>query len=161
MHPMSALQKAYPAVNVLVVNPFDTDVCALQKILVRSNWVVGRVSGYREAVEQLRERPVSVVICERELPDGDWKMMLEGVTSLSAPPRVIVTSHTADDQLWTEVLRWGGYDVLPAPFEAAEVFRVISLAAQSWHRERQPAYAPPKPQPKPQKLAAPNPAYAG
>jgi hypothetical protein len=45
---------------------------------------------------------------------------------------VIVSSRLADDNLWTEVLNRGGYNVLAKPFQAAEVFRDVSQAWLNW-----------------------------
>jgi hypothetical protein len=40
----------------------------------------------------------------------------------------VVTSRTADDYLWAEVLNVGGYDVLAQPLERDEVERVVASA---------------------------------
>jgi DNA-binding response OmpR family regulator len=47
-----------------------------------------------------------------------------------APPPLIVSSCVADDRLWAEVLNLGGYDLLTKPFLAAEVSRVVRMAAR-------------------------------
>ncbi len=143
---MSPTQPGSPnlAVNALVVSPLEADFVSLCNILARSNWILNRVTTCREALTLLQRRGISVVLCERDLPDGTWKTLLEATAELPNPPRLIVASGSADDRLWMEVLRAGGYDLLPVPFEASEVFRVVSLAAQSWHRRLQPAYSPPK-----------------
>jgi DNA-binding response OmpR family regulator len=42
-------------------------------------------------------------------------------------PRIlIVTSRFADDYLWSEVLNFGGYDVLSKPFSEEEVRHVFA-----------------------------------
>jgi DNA-binding response OmpR family regulator len=74
-----------------------------------------------------------VVVCERDLPDGSWKHLLDKVETLARPPRLIVASRLADERLWAEVLNLGGYDVLATPFDADEVYRVVSYAVDSWH----------------------------
>ena len=43
---------------------------------------------------------------------------------------MIVSSRLADDCLWAEVLNLGGYDLLAKPFAAAEVSRVVKMAAR-------------------------------
>src|ERR1019366_5350356 len=42
-------------------------------------------------------------------------------------------SRLADERLWAEVLNLGWYDVLATPFDADEVYRVMSYAVDSWH----------------------------
>jgi hypothetical protein len=50
----------------------------------------------------------------------------QGETASTRPPELIVASRAADDSLWAEVVTFGGYDVLPQPFERDELKRV-------WH----------------------------
>lgn len=64
-----------------------------------------------------------VVLSEADLPDGNWKDVLEYV-ALSAsehyqlvPPQVIVISRLADERLWTEVLDRGAFNLLTKPFD--------------------------------------------
>jgi DNA-binding response OmpR family regulator len=120
-------------VEVLVINPHEDAHSSLQDIFRHSNWKVYRAFNCREALELLREHHIPVIICEQNLPDGNWKTLLEEVEAMPARPRLIVSSRLADHQLWGEVLNLGAYDVLPTPFDAREVFRVSFLA---WHSSK-------------------------
>jgi DNA-binding response OmpR family regulator len=82
----------------------------------------------------LREGTVPVVICERDLPDGDWKVILSALRRLEKAPLLIVCSRVADEYLWAEVLNLGGWDVLAKPFDAREVTWSVGLAVQEWQR---------------------------
>lgn len=82
----------------------------------------------------LRQGRVPVVICERDLPDGDWKVILSAVKRLEKAPLLIVCSRLADEFLWAEVLNLGGWDVLAKPFDAREVTWSVGLAVQEWQR---------------------------
>jgi len=73
---------------------------------------------------------LSLILTERDLPDGSWKDVLAEAESRRPAPLVIVTSRLADDRLWAEVLNLGGYDVLAKPLDAQEAVRVLNLA---WH----------------------------
>ena len=73
-----------------------------------------------------------VVICDANLPDGTWRNLRAHVASLPDPPLLIVASHLADDQLWTEALSSGAHDVLAKPFRAREIFQAVSLAWRRW-----------------------------
>jgi DNA-binding response OmpR family regulator len=46
-----------------------------------------------------------------------------------------VTSRTADECLWAEVLNLGGYDVLAKPFNSNEFIQVVSTAWRRWKSE--------------------------
>jgi DNA-binding response OmpR family regulator len=55
---------------------------------------------------------------------------------------LIVTSRTADEHLWAEVLNIGGYDVLPQPFNRDEVERVVAAARRHFETAMMPPGAP-------------------
>jgi DNA-binding response OmpR family regulator len=85
----------------------------------------------RDAAERLSRTAISVVICDTDLPDGDWKDVLQQVQQARSTPVLIVTSRVADHSLWAEVLNLGGYDVLAQPFDREEVTRVVTSAVRA------------------------------
>jgi DNA-binding response OmpR family regulator len=115
---------------VMVVGGFDSDLIALLHILSDTEWTLYWNTTLADAVDTLRHRPVSVVLCDHVLPDGGWKGMLEAAASLASPPPLIVTARFASERLWAEVLSLGGHDVLMKPFDADEVIRAVSLAQE-------------------------------
>jgi DNA-binding NtrC family response regulator len=104
----------------------------LERIFRHSNWIIHSAKTCEQAAGILKSKQVPVVLCERDLPDGIWTDLLSQVDNSDEQPVVIVTARHADESLWAEVLNLGGYDVLPQPFERAEVVRVISLAWLHW-----------------------------
>ena len=127
------------SVSVLLISALPEDHDSLQEIFYRSNWILRRVSTCREALLDAWEYDTPVVICERDLPDGDWKLVLSKFDRLPLRPNLIVTSRLADDNLWAEVFNLGGYDVLAQPFGSDEVFRVVFLA---WEQNRRAQASP-------------------
>ncbi|HWB96883.1 MAG TPA: hypothetical protein VG672_09280 [Bryobacteraceae bacterium] len=121
---------------LLAVSPFAADFSALQQIFRDSPWRLERCLTRGEACERLERRPVPVVMCEQELPDGSWREVLEHTKDQPSPSSLIVTSRLADERLWSEVLHLGGYDVLSKPFRQSEVFRVATLAYFYWKNRR-------------------------
>lgn len=118
-------------VKVLLISSLPEVHDSLRHIFFdHSNWLLHGVSTCREALTYLGGNDTAVVICERDLPDGDWKRVLNGFDSVPMPPNLIITSRLADHELWAEVLNRGGYDVLAQPFDTEEVYRVVLLA---WH----------------------------
>ena len=122
-------------VNVLAVSPLTKDHQALGRIFAHSDWKIVAVGSLEKAKQQLDDSSISVVICNCDLPDGSWRELLSELSNRETPPRLVVTSAQADDQLWAEVLNRGGYDVLAQPFDCSEVFRVVSLAWRHWRDE--------------------------
>ena len=121
--------------RVLCVSPLPEDHAALEQMLRGGNRTVDHAANLCGAQHLLKTNPYLLVICERDIPPESWKDVLVVTASLPQAPFFLVTSIHADDGLWAEALNWGAYDVLAKPFQAAEVVRVVSMAALHWsHR---------------------------
>lgn len=126
--------KKLPATNTLPENitllaicPNKEDRQSLENFLDHDRWTVQGVPTLREATKLLRAKP-SLIVCEKDLPDGTWKDVFRAAGGLDNPPPFVVVSRLADERLWAEVLNWGGFDVLLKPFEPSEVRRVMGMA---------------------------------
>ncbi|HWR52368.1 MAG TPA: response regulator [Bryobacteraceae bacterium] len=119
-------------VTVLAVGEHEDDHAALRNIVSHSNWRLRSARTWSEARASLIENPASVIVCDHRLPDATWRDVLNYVADLPEKPVLIVSSRTADDQLWGEVLNLGAYDLLLKPFDQQEVVRVVSLAWLNW-----------------------------
>ena len=128
--------QAVRCVIVLAASPLVEDYTSLQALFHYPNWRVHSASTYQEAEAALRENQVGVVICcESIFPDGhSWTELLDVAQAMKPPPPLLVADRLADDWLWAEVLRLGAFDLLMKPFDATEVFRVVSLATSQQDR---------------------------
>ncbi len=125
---------------ILLVSPAPEDHAFLRALLATGWRKLYAARSYREALAVLCRDRIAVILCEQDLPDGKWKDLLSQIAPLTDPPCLVVTSRLADEHLWAEVLNLGGYDVLAKPFDAEEVLRVVSLAAEHWEREHGRGY---------------------
>jgi DNA-binding response OmpR family regulator len=116
--------------GILSISAAPEDHNTLRNILNGSPWRIIKSRTCKEAVARLRRRPMPVVICESDLPDGTWRDVLNQINTLTHRPVLIVTSKLADDSLWSEVLNLGGYNVLAKPFLESEVKYVVSGVGQ-------------------------------
>ncbi len=121
-----------PRLEVLTINQDSKDCVALQSIMRHTNWVFHCVPDLAKAIAFLEQHFVPVLVCSKELPDGAWQDVLAAVRRFPNPPMVLVYSHQADDAFWMEVLKSGAFDLLPVPFNAEEVLRLVSLACRKW-----------------------------
>lgn len=128
----------------LLVGISDEDRLVIDEVFRDSGWRLLEARDRQKALQHLTKDPVQVVITDCAVPDWDWKKVLENLQRMSRPPQLIVTSRTADEHLWAEVLNCGGYDVLPQPFRREEIERVVASARRH--------YDPP---PAPRKSATP------
>ena len=130
------------ALEAIVAGPDDDDLAFLKRVFAGRRWRARVVNSIHDAIAALDRDSPCLLLCEARWAEGDWKSMLGALADASHPPLLIVTSRTADDRLWAEVLNLGGYDVLTKPYENSEVVRVLSNA-WSRCRHRRPWNAPP------------------
>ena len=118
--------------TMLVVSSDPNDPPMLTRTLV--GWNVLRVFGCAEAIEALKEwSDIAVVVCERDLPDGSWTDVLAAVQRMEHGSSFIVMSEDADELLWADVLRRGGFDVVAKPLESGDIRRIMPQAARQRH----------------------------
>jgi DNA-binding NtrC family response regulator len=118
---------------VLAVNLSTNERYTLLKLLDSSPWGVEFADRLADTFCKAASRMVRVIVCNRELPEGDWKLVFHFVRDLAHAPQFILASRLADEALWAEILNLGGYDLLAIPFDAEEVRRVLTYAMDSAH----------------------------
>jgi DNA-binding NtrC family response regulator len=116
------------AVCALLVGEYDDDRLLLRQLFREAGWRLFEARDWKKARQHLNHDPVHVVITRSECEGWDWKTVLHNLMRRTQPPQLIVTSRTADDKLWSEVLNCGGYDLLPEPLRRDEVERVVAAA---------------------------------
>jgi DNA-binding NtrC family response regulator len=121
----SAIRLVEPRARILSVSANRADHAALRRIVDPAHWLFAAAPTCRAAIRELWQRRARVVFCERVLPDGTWKDLLERMPPLADPPRFAVVAGNADAGLWFEVLEHGGYDVLSKPLDEDEVRSVL------------------------------------
>jgi DNA-binding response OmpR family regulator len=123
-------------VSALLVGEYESDRFLVCEVFKKLGWKLLEARDRRRAMQYLERNQVQVVITKTDVPDWSWRRVLNDLRRLTKPPQLIVTSRTADESLWAEVLNVGGYDVMAQPFEPYEVERVIASAHR--HFDYQP-----------------------
>ena len=129
MNKLPATAPRQENITLLTVNSASEDRHALESILDSNGWTIQGAKSIREATRLLKDRP-SLILCERNLPDGSWKDIFREAQRLDNPAPFVVVSRNADERLWAEVLNLGGFDVLLKPFIHNEVQRVMNMASR-------------------------------
>jgi DNA-binding response OmpR family regulator len=117
-------------VSALLLGEYVGDRATVRDVFRRLGWRLFEIRDERRALASLKRNPVQVVVAENQPSGAGWLRLLENLRNLPAPPQLVVTSRTADDFLWAEVLNRGGFDVLPQPLERDEVERVVAAAGR-------------------------------
>ena len=124
--------RAAAGFTVLAISPEADDHSSVAQLCSHSGWRFLSAQSGRQALNTIRSNRVAVAICERDLPDGNWRVVFDELERFPTAPLVIVVSRLADDALWAEVLNVGGYDVLLKPFEPKELIWSVTSAYRHW-----------------------------
>jgi DNA-binding response OmpR family regulator len=136
-HLLSTVEIESQTVLGLAISQFAEDLTFLQRMFNDADRKLLTANTRTEAVAQLRHERIAVILCERDLIDGNWKDILSLLAPILNPPRLIVMSRRADHELWIEVLDMGGFDLLPAPLKEAEVVYAVGSAVLDWMEAQQ------------------------
>ena len=122
------------SICALLVGEYENERLIVHEVFRDAGWRLLEARDEKKALAHLDRNPVQVVIARCDVPNWDWKKLLESLRTRAHPPQLIVTSRTADEQLWSQVLNCGGYDVLPQPFQREEMERVVAAAGRNYAR---------------------------
>jgi DNA-binding NtrC family response regulator len=124
--------------HVLCVSPLEEDHLSLQALIGSPTCVLIEAHDLVSALVLLRRGDIAVVVCERDLPPGSYRNLLEHMSMQPNAPSMIVVSRLADEQLWAEALNLGAWDVLATPFDRNEVLRAVASGCRHWRGLRVP-----------------------
>lgn len=113
--------------SVLVVDDRANMLSLVKKVLGK-DVRVWTASGGREAIEFLKTKPVSVVVCDLRMPDMEGIEVLRECKRLRPNTEFILMTAHASVATAVEALRLGAYDYITKPFEP-EVLRGVVLSA--------------------------------
>jgi DNA-binding response OmpR family regulator len=112
----------------------DRQDADLERVIAHTRWQLKVVHSVAEAVDAIQTLPISVVLCDRELDDGNWLDLVRATDNMNPQPPTIVLSDRHDDRLWADVLSCGAYDLLMRPLNAREVYSLVPMAWRRWRR---------------------------
>jgi CheY-like chemotaxis protein len=127
-------------VTVLSFSPAENDHAVLEQAFRESSLTLYpncrlallRSPSVAATLASLREQRIPIVLCDRDEQPDAWREILAASRSLATPPCVIVTSVSADDREWTELLNAGAFDLLAKPFDKSNVIRILHSAWVHW-----------------------------
>ena len=105
------------------------------------NWRMRQFQTCRQVLAFLRQNPIPLIISWSEMPDGNWRDLLRQLMLLTRPPLLAVSYQPTGRYFWSEVISLGGYDVLVKPFGVPDIFRMLSLAWETWKDRNRSARA--------------------
>jgi len=126
--------------EVLVTCSRSEDRYALARVLVRCGLKPVLSSSVEKSRGLLARRPVRLVFCDDELPDGSVGRLLEEIRKTASRIPVVVISRLENWDEYLRAMRLGAFDYISSPIRRAEVERVVAKAIEE-------SPAPPLPPP--------------
>jgi two-component system nitrogen regulation response regulator NtrX len=114
--------------RVLVVDDEDGVRASLGGVLRDEGYVVDLAESGERCLEMVRRHPYHAVLLDVWLPGRDGLSVLEEVTSLPSPPRVIMISGHADVPVAHKAGKLGAYDFIEKPLSLEKVVLVLRNA---------------------------------
>lgn len=116
--------------EVLVTCFRPEDRHALARMLARCGLKPVLSASVERSRRLLARRPVRLVFCDDELPDGSVARLLEEVRNGHLRVPVVVISRLENWDEYLRAMRLGAFDYISSPLRRAEVERVVAKALE-------------------------------
>ena len=132
----SDAQAVTPRISIVALVVSDHDREVLNCISNREPVDIHFAESHVDAWEAMNRLNSPVILYDRDWPNAEWRATVQALASSPHRSCVILASRVADDYLWQELIRCGGYDLLAKPFRADDVARALKLAFSYWKSAR-------------------------
>jgi DNA-binding NtrC family response regulator len=122
-------------ITILAISPFEEDHASLREIFRHSQWKLYSAYTWREAFQVLERADISLVICERECPEGNWRELFERIEEKGNSVPFVVCSESPGLELWAEAVNQGAFDALAKPFDMVDVLRMVPASWQYYRHQ--------------------------
>jgi DNA-binding NtrC family response regulator len=113
---------------------------ALQVVFRDAGWKLVVADTSASAVVRQEKEPLPIILYEREMRKGGWRQAVSLFSRLSPRPCVLLLARSSDKNLWDELVRCGGFDLLRTPVDRDAVIRTVRAGWSIWqnqHNSRQ------------------------
>jgi DNA-binding NtrC family response regulator len=105
---------------------------SLQGVFRDAGWKLEVADNSASALARQRKEPLPIILYERELTESGWRHAVSLFSRLSPRPCVLLLSRSSDKNLWEELVRCGGFDLLRTPIDRDAVIRTVSAGWSIW-----------------------------
>jgi DNA-binding response OmpR family regulator len=114
--------------RVLVVT---ADLCFYSGVLSAASsarWRADWACTLNRAVEMCRSKSPPILIYDSNLPGVDWRSAFDRLNAVPCRPRILLAAPSIDEELWENVLRRNGYDVVDRAANSEQLERAFRFA---------------------------------
>jgi DNA-binding NtrC family response regulator len=111
---------------------------SLQEVFREAGWKLAVAGNSASAIARQGKDPYPIILYEREMAERDWRQAVSIFSRLSPRPCVILLSRNSDKNLWDELVRCGGFDLLRTPVDRDTMTRTLRAGWSIWENQRIP-----------------------
>ena len=126
--------------RVLALVPEGDNRQVLQALVRDTGWSLSMAESFAEWGAEHSDVP-PIVIYDRELSPGRWRETIRLFANQSPRPHIILLSSNSDTNLFDELYRAGGSEIVRSPIDPAHLLWAVIKAWQLW-RTQQSVRAP-------------------
>ena len=116
--------------TVLVVDDEAPNVASLERIFKREQMRVLTASRGKEALEQLRQHRVDVVLTDLMMPGVSGLELLRAITQIAPDTEVVIMTAYGTVQTAVAAMREGAYDFVEKPLKRMTIVKTVRKAAE-------------------------------
>jgi DNA-binding response OmpR family regulator len=117
-------------VLAVVTSPQDRE--AVSDCARAIGWELKLLETVDQAVSCAGSEFVALVILDRDLSEHSWRRSVQRLANARSTPCVLLASSVVDPYLFQELVKRGGFDVIPKPIQSKELARLGRLAFAHW-----------------------------
>jgi hypothetical protein len=122
-------------VRVLVITRDHRFSSSVHDAATACGWEIQHTGTVESGLDVLRKFPASVAIYDWPASEEDWRPAMDRLSALPDHPCLLLASPVDDEYLCAEVVRHGGFDVIPRSASRDRIIGNIRFASFSRNTE--------------------------
>ena len=121
-------------VNILIVDDEEDFARGLSRMLSAQypEYNFKYLTTIYEAVEELRQKDVALVLCDLRMPEQDGWDLLQQVKIIQPETNVVVITAYGSIESAVQALKYGAYDFLTKPVEESRLFSIVDKVLERY-----------------------------
>ncbi len=115
-------------IRLLVVTRDDNFFLFIHRVSTERGWETRLARTVEQGLQVLDEFRASVAIYDWPATEQDWRYDVDRLTARADRPCVLLASRVDDEYFCAELVRHGGFDVIPRSADADRLIRKIQFA---------------------------------
>ena len=121
-------------IRLLLVSCDDDLYLSVHNAATLCGWEMRLTRSVEQSVRVLDEFKPPLVVYDWASEEDDWRFAVDRLTARPDRPCVLLASRVVDEYLWAEVVRHGGFDVIPRSANSEQLIGSIRFACFSLRR---------------------------